>query len=141
LVGSPLLLVHVVEITQNPKAIISYTDFEEKIVLRYGVDIVGYTYDNFVNPSELSSSLPPLKALLDALNDNTCKFIKLTSSERKERETTFYSKVQSGEVEVRKRKRRADYGVRKKKRVEQDSADKGSSEGLIEDEDGEEGED
>jgi hypothetical protein len=55
-----------------------YVNYEEAIVQCYGVVIEGWTFDKFINLSELSTSIPPLKTLLDALNDGRCKFIKLT---------------------------------------------------------------
>ena len=91
-----------------------YTRYEEEIVQRYGIELQGWTYEKLMNPSTLSSSLPPLKALHDALITGTCKFVKLTAAERKARETAYMAKIASGEVELRKRKRRSDVGVRKK---------------------------
>jgi hypothetical protein len=55
-----------------------YISYDEAIVQRYGVLLEGWTFDRFVNPSELSTSLPPLQKLFDALNDSSCKFVKLT---------------------------------------------------------------
>ena len=60
-----------------------YSDYEEKIVHRYGVELIGWTYEKLVNPSELSSSLPGLCQLLDAINTGSCKFIKLTQTQLK----------------------------------------------------------
>ncbi|PPQ90583.1 hypothetical protein CVT25_015107, partial [Psilocybe cyanescens] len=100
------------EVTGNPNAVMCYTNFEEEIVLRYGVDLIGYTYKKLVRPYELSSSLPPLQALLDALENGTCKFVKLSSQERKERQSTYSAKLTSGEIESHKRKHRSDVGVK-----------------------------
>jgi hypothetical protein len=49
-----------------------------------------------MNSSTLSSSLPPLKVLHDALVTGTCKFVKLTAVERKARETAYMAKIASG---------------------------------------------
>jgi hypothetical protein len=89
-----------------------YTRYEEDIVLRYGIVLEGWTYDNFVNPSELSSSVQPLKALVDAIENGSCKFLKLTAVEKKEREAAYQAKITSGEVQVPKRMWRKDAGVR-----------------------------
>lgn len=48
-----------VEITGNPRAVMNYVNYEEAIVQRYEVVLEGWTLDKFVNPSELSTSLPP----------------------------------------------------------------------------------
>jgi hypothetical protein len=90
-----------------------YTRYEEDIVQRYRIELQGWTYGRIMNPSLLSSSLPPLVALRDVLVEGTCKFVKLTAAERKESEVAYMAKIKSGEAEVRKRKRRSDTGTRK----------------------------
>ena len=110
----PNCLHGLVTITDNPKAIMHYTNYEEEIVQRYGIELKGWTYDKLTNPSNLSSSLIPLKTLRDALVTGTCKFVKLTAAEKKDRETTYRLSIASGDVEVRKRKRRSDAGIKRK---------------------------
>jgi hypothetical protein len=105
-----------VEITGNPKAVMRYVNYEEEIVIRYGIKLEGWTYENFKNPSELSSSLPPLRALYDAIDKGMCRFVKLTATEKKKFEQDFNAKVQTGEVTLRKRKIRKDAGKKKAKR-------------------------
>lgn len=97
-----------------------YTRYEEEIVQRYGIDLQGWTYEKLMNPTTLSSSLPPLKALRDALIAGTCKFVKLTAAERKEREAAYMASIESGDIELRKRKRRSDAGTKKSKRARND---------------------
>jgi hypothetical protein len=104
-----------VEITGNPKAVMQYSRYEEDIVQRYGIVLEGWTYENLVNPSELSSSLPPLTILLEALKSGDCKFVKLSAAERKEREAAYQAKIASGEVVLVKRKHRSDAGIPRKK--------------------------
>jgi len=105
-----------VDITGNPKAVMRYINYEEEIVIRYGIKLEGWTYENFKNPSELSSSLPPLRALSEAIRNGTCKFVKLTAAEKKKFEQEFNAKVQTGQVILRKRKIRKDAGKKKAKR-------------------------
>ena len=81
-----------------------YTRYEEDIVQRYGIELQGWTYEKMINPSNLSSSLPPLKTLQDALVTGTCKFVKLTAAERKKREIEYMASIASGEVDLRKQK-------------------------------------
>ena len=101
-----------------------YAQYEEEIVQRYGIELEGWTYEKLTNPSDLSSSLPPLKALRDAIISGTCKFVKLTAAEKKKREAAYMAKIKSGEIELRKRKRRSDAGVSKKtKRVRREESE------------------
>ena len=124
------VLCMLVGITGNPKAIMHYTWYEEEIIQWYGIKLQGWTYEEIINPSLLSSSLPPLKTLLDALTAGTCKFVKLSASERKEREAAYMEKIASGQVEVHKRKRRSDAGVSKSKRARiEDNAASGEVDG------------
>ncbi|KAI0629627.1 hypothetical protein C8Q77DRAFT_1161207 [Trametes polyzona] len=59
--------------TGNKKAVMNYVNHELNVVLRYGVELVGY-HASFVNPSSLTSSLPTLRNLLAAIDDGTCHF-------------------------------------------------------------------
>lgn len=113
-----------------------YARYEEDIVLNYGIELVGWTYDNFVNPSKLSTSLGPLTTLYDALKSGECKFVKLSPAELKERETAYRAKQASGEVQVLKRKRRSDAGKPRKKAKSQKAV-----ESHIDDEEGSDGND
>ena len=98
-----------------------YSRYDEEIVQRYGIVLQGWTYEKLMNPSNFSSSLPPLKTLRDALITGTCKFVKLTAAERKNHESAYMAKIATGEVELRKRKRRCDAGIkRKSKRARKD---------------------
>jgi hypothetical protein len=109
-----------VEITGNEKVTMHYVDYEEKIVQRYGIELVGWTYEKFVNPSELSNSLPGLQQLLDAINDGTCKFVKLTPLQLSKRRQALQKNVSEGNVPAPKgRKPRKDRGT--KRTVENES--------------------
>jgi hypothetical protein len=101
-----------------------YVNYEEAIVQRYGIDLQGWTYDRFVNPSELSTSLPLLRKLLNAIDTGDCKFVKLTAEERRKRLETYKKKVANGEIKARERKIRSDAGKRKRK--DRDSLNEGS---------------
>lgn len=92
-----------------------YVNYEEDIIQRYGIELQGWTYDKFVNPSELSTSLPLLRKLLNAIDTGDCKFVKLTAEERRKRLETYKKKVAKGEIKVRERKIRSDAGKRKRK--------------------------
>lgn len=112
--GPTYVITEQVEITGNPTAMMQYANYEEDIVQRYGIVLQGWTYEKFVNPSELSTAIGPLRGLMDAINNGDCKFVKLTAEERRKRKATYKAKVDSGEVKARKRKRRSDYGTKKK---------------------------
>jgi hypothetical protein len=116
------------EITGNPSASMNYINYEEAIVQRYGIDLVGWTYEKFVNPSEFSSTLGPLRRLIDAINAGDCKFVKLTAEECRKRLQTYKAKIVAGELKARERKIRSDAG-KKKKRKRVDASDNEDEEG------------
>lgn len=112
------------------KVEMKYIWYKEDIVQRYGIELRGWTFEKIMNPTLLSSSLPPLMALRDALVAGTCKFVKLTAAQRKEREAAYMEKINSGEIEAWKRKQRSDAGtVKKSKRArpEVDAANDGTN--------------
>lgn len=103
-------------ITGNPKAIMQYSNYEEGIVQRYGVILEGWTYETLVNPSQLSTSLPNLRNLLDAINAGTCRFIKLSALELKARRQKHEKQIEDGVIPPPKaRKQRSDMGSKRKK--------------------------
>ncbi len=107
----------VVSISGNPKATMQYTNYEVDIVIKYGIELVGWTHDKFCNPSELSNSLEPLRTLLDALNNQTCKFVKLSPQDRRAREAKYQADVASGSIPGKQRKTRKDSGTTRKRKL------------------------
>jgi hypothetical protein len=65
-----------VEVTGHSNIVMNYTNFYERIGAVYNIDPVGWTLP-FVNPSNLSDSIPPLVNFCDALIAGTCYFKKL----------------------------------------------------------------
>ncbi|KAI0699212.1 hypothetical protein BC835DRAFT_1412677 [Cytidiella melzeri] len=107
-----------IELTGNPSIKMNYVNFEEQIVQRYGLAIVGWPANvHFVNPSDLSNSLPPLQGLCDALTNGSCKFVRLTAAEVKARRERVAADVAAGTITPRKaRKPRKDAGVPRRSR-------------------------
>jgi hypothetical protein len=93
--------------------VMQYINYERAIVLRLGVELQGWTHPTWANPSELSTSLPPLQALLDAIKHGNCKFVRLSREELKAREADYHKKIQTGEIQVVQRKKRKDAGTKR----------------------------
>ncbi|KAJ7889568.1 hypothetical protein B0H14DRAFT_2275383, partial [Mycena olivaceomarginata] len=92
-----------------------YLHYEESIVLRFGVELVGWTADKFVNPSELSSSLGALTTLRNALKNDECKWVKLSHEARQARQTKWDEDVAAGKILPRARAMRCDKGKPRKR--------------------------
>ncbi|TFY50860.1 hypothetical protein EVJ58_g10858, partial [Rhodofomes roseus] len=91
-----------VAITKDSKAQMQYKNFERDIVVVHGIDIKGWTHPKWDSPSKLSTSLPPLQTLLDALNSGTCHFFCLSPEELTKRKAVYHCRVESGEVAPQK---------------------------------------
>ena len=100
-----------------------YVDYEEKVVQRYGVELIGWTYEKLVNPSELSTSLPGLRTLLEAINTGSCKFIKLTKDQLKQRCEEHQKAIEDGSLPASKtRKPRKERGTKRKHTDDKENA-------------------
>ncbi|KAJ7623121.1 hypothetical protein DFH06DRAFT_965182, partial [Mycena polygramma] len=104
---------NVVEITGKPDIRMDYVYNEESIVLKYGVQLIGWSCKRFVNPSELSSSVSVLTTVRDALRDGDCKWVKLTPTERKECKAQWKEDIAAGRVTARVRNPRSDIGKKR----------------------------
>ncbi|KAH9918801.1 uncharacterized protein B0H18DRAFT_1122877 [Fomitopsis serialis] len=94
----------------------NYINYEQEIVFRRGVILRGWLLSEFKNPSELSTSIPPLKAQWQALQSGACHWEKTTPEEREKLKASFAEKLAGGQV--KKRKEHSDKGkkhVRPKK--------------------------
>lgn len=111
------MIIFTVEITGDDSATMQYARYEEDIVHAHGIELVGWTFDKIVNPSQLSSSLGPLKELRNALKDGSCKFVRLEPEDVKKRIAAHRAKIQP-------RKIRKDKGTTRRRR---------KSAGLIQD--------
>jgi len=112
-----------VEITGDEKALMQYANYEELVIQKYGVELQGWTFEKLVNPSLLSTSLPGLRRLLDAINNGDCKFTKLSPLEVKKCREELQKKQNEGTAPVKTRKPRKDRGTKRPRR-------KGNKQGL-----------
>lgn len=87
-------------LTGNEKVCINYSNFEHEFVVKHVIDVIGWTHERFINPSDMSTSLPPLQKLVAALKDGMCKFIRL--SEHRTHQDAFNKRVAEGLVVSRK---------------------------------------
>ena len=83
-----------------------YANYEELVIQKYGVELQGWTFEKFVNPSLLSTLLPGLRCLLDAINNGDCKFTKLSPLEVKKCREELQKKQNEGTAPVKTRKDR-----------------------------------
>ena len=118
----------------------SYEQYDHEIVLRYGVQVVGWPSSiPFTSPSKIFS-VTDLITLRDAWRAKTCRWVRLSPIEL----TKFKKEVEAKEAAAggkKLRKKRSDAG--KKRKRSQAGKGKGGEENdqeLDEDEEGDEGE-
>ncbi|KAJ7757676.1 hypothetical protein B0H14DRAFT_3598809 [Mycena olivaceomarginata] len=113
-----------VTITGRPTIRMDYIYYKESIVLKYGIELIGWPLEHFVNPSDLSSSLPILTQVRDALKNGTCKWVKLSPADRKARKAAWDADVAAGKVVERARAPCCDTGQKRKAAaIEDDTTD------------------
>ena len=100
-----------------------YANYEELIIQKYGIELQGWTFEKLVNPSLLSTSLPGLQHLLDAINNRDCKFTKLNPLEVKNCHEELKKKQNEGTAPVKTCKPCRDHGTKRPCR-------KGNKQGL-----------
>lgn len=96
----------------NSTAAMQYVQYEEEIIHKRGVKLVGWTYDKIVNLSQMSSVLKLLSKLCNAIKEGQCKFVWLTQQEIKERIATYDDRIEKGEMQAWKCKTCKDKGKR-----------------------------
>ncbi|KAJ7785380.1 hypothetical protein B0H14DRAFT_2630594 [Mycena olivaceomarginata] len=109
------------EVSGVPDARIGWTWFEEDVVQRYGVKLVGWTAGKDpVDPSNLSTSQSVICTLLTAIRNGECCFKKLGPTEAAERRKKWEEDIAAGRVTAKHRASRCDAG-QPHKRVRDDS--------------------
>ncbi|KAJ6600156.1 hypothetical protein B0H10DRAFT_2322439 [Mycena sp. CBHHK59/15] len=100
-----------------------YVHYREDIVVKHGLELIRWTADKFVSPSELSSSLHVLGKLRDALKEGTCKWVKLSPAEHQARKDAWKADVADGKVVPKARNPRSDIGTKRKRSDDDNDAD------------------
>ena len=91
------------------------SDKSSSRIQHYSVELIGWTYKKLVNPSDLSTSLPGLRKLLEAINTGSSKFIKLTQAQLKQCREEHQKAIEDGSLPAPKsRKPRKDGGTKRK---------------------------
>jgi hypothetical protein len=110
---------------------------KEDVIFKYGVELVGWTPDKWCNPSELTTSLPVLRTLLNAIKDGSCKFVRIPPTELKARKAKYEQVLAAGLITGKQRKRRSDIGQKCKRTAaddgEEDESDNEDDDGTTAD--------
>lgn len=97
----------------------NYDSYEDRVVVKWGVEVVGWTEDAIENPAKITTLLG-LRRLYGALKTGSCYWSILSDEAWALRKEARYKKIEEGKVKARKR--RSDAGVSKKKGGKKSSA-------------------
>jgi len=106
-------------VTRSNSAVMNYVNYDTQIIQRYQVKLVGYTYQEFTSPYNISV-VDDLRLLRDALQCGLCCWIRLTKGEVSKHTAEMSSRVAAGEKVMTKRKVRVDKGKKRGKRTATD---------------------
>lgn len=109
-------------VTRLSKITMHYVNYEDAIVQRYSVKLVGWTHSKFINPADINS-VPDIRALRDALRSGACHWIRLSPQELQHHTAEVEARRQQGEIVGKKRKERSDKGMKRKRRTTTDEND------------------
>lgn len=94
-----------------------YVNYEEDVVHKYDIELVGWTPDKWCNPSDLTSSLATLRPLLNAIKDGSCKFVTIPPADLKVRRAKYDADIAAGRIRGKHRNQRSDVGQKRKRAV------------------------
>jgi hypothetical protein len=101
----------------------AYVNYEEHVVHRYGVELTEWTPDKWCSPSELTSSIPVLRTLLNALKAGECSWVKLDRAVLTQRKAAYDEAIAAGCITGVQRAPRCDIGKKHKHVVNDDNDD------------------
>ncbi|KAH0836828.1 hypothetical protein J3R83DRAFT_8604 [Lanmaoa asiatica] len=82
------------ELTQDVNARVDYVWYECSVVQCYNVRLVGYTHDQWANPSDLKGGVDALKKLAKAVLEKKCYFVTISANEV----TQCQERITNGEI-------------------------------------------
>jgi hypothetical protein len=94
----------------------NYVNYDDNVVRRYRVKIVGWTYSVFVNPADINT-ITDIRTLRDALKTGSCHWVSLSTQEMKDHEQEVEARRTNGDIVGKPRKERSDKGARHKRRA------------------------
>jgi len=98
----------------------NYANYDTAIVERYKVKLIGWTYEKFVNPSQIGTMTEICK-LRDALKSGVCQWIRLGTAQVQAHSNTLQERRENGEIIGRPRRQRSDKGKSRKRKSISDS--------------------
>ena len=114
------------------KAVMNYTNYDMRVIQKFQVKLIGWTYNKFISPFEIHT-IDDIRTLVQALRCGRCHWVRMTATEVTKHAGDMEAKKAAGETIGKPRKVRSDLGS---KRARKDPTDNNDNEGSNVDEQG-----
>ena len=106
-----------------------YKNFHRDILVKHGVQLLGWPFEKLQSPGNMGSSLPVFMKILKSMEADEIRFESLSLEEVQHLDAEHEASIAAGEIEAPKqRKIRSDAGKRKRKTKQRDDTSGSSSE-------------
>ena len=99
-------------VSQMKKAVMNYSNYDMRVIQKFKVKLVGWTYNKFVSPFEIHT-IDDVRTLAEALRCGRCHWVRLTSSEITRHAKDVETRKAAGETVGKARKIRSDVGTKR----------------------------
>ena len=94
------------------KAVMNYSNYDMRVIQKYQVKLVGWTYNKFVSPFEIHT-FDDVHTLVEALRCGRCHWVRMTATEVTKNARDVEARKAAGETVGKQRKVRSDLGIKR----------------------------
>ena len=94
------------------KAVMNYSNYDTRVIQKYQVKLIGWTYNTFVSPFGIHT-IDDVRTLVEALRCGRCHWIRLTAMEMTKHAKDVEARKAAGDTVGKPRKVRSDLGSKR----------------------------
>lgn len=100
----------------------NYSNYDTRVIQKFQVKLIGWTYNKFVSPFEIHT-IDDVRTLVEALRCGRCHWVRLTAGEISKHAKDVEARKAAGETVGKPRKVRSDLGSKKPRKRNTDGSD------------------
>lgn len=100
----------------------NYSNYDMRVIQKYQVKLVGWTYNKFVSPFEIHT-IDDVRTLVEALRCGRCHWVRMTATEVTKNARDVEARKAAGETVGKQRKVRSDLGIKRPRKGNADDDD------------------
>ena len=100
----------------------NYSNYDTRVIQKYQVKLVGWTYNKFVTPFEIHT-IDDVRTLVEALRCGRCHWVRMTAMEITKHAKNVEARKAAGETVGKPRKVRSDLGIKRPRKGNADNDD------------------